>query len=199
LRTHEDPDQWVDWTHWQDVVDVYGVDEATGYARVPWDNVGVQYGLRSVARGLITPEEFLDLNARVGTWAEPEDTVPESCGMVEAMIGAELRFFAEQIGLCEGDDLDEHSARQMIFSEDPDQPAPRREGDVDAITAAIDAGLVFSGDIPEDVPVLDARHYLEEELDMHNAHQSFVVRERIRRAGGNLDNHVIWFLDARPE
>ena len=34
---------------------------------------------------------------------------------------------------------------------------------------------------------------------MHNAHQSFVVRERIRRAGGNLDNHVVWFLDARPE
>jgi hypothetical protein len=25
------------------------------------------------------------------------------------------------------------------------------------------------------------------------------VRERIRRAGGNLDNHVVWFLDARPE
>ena len=199
LRTHEDPEQWVDWTHWQDVVDVYGVDDESGYANVPWDNVGVQYGLRSVAQGLITPEEFLDVNARVGTWAEPEDNVPESCGLVEAMIGAELRFFAQQIGICEGDELDEHSARQMIFSEDATEPAPRREGDVEAITAAIESGLLFSGEVPEDVPVLDARHYLEDQLDMHNAHQSFVVRERLRRAGSNLDNHVIWFLDARPE
>ena len=105
--------------------------------------------------------------------------------MVEAMIGAELTFFADQIGLCEGDELDEYSARQMIFGEDASQPAPRRSGDVEAITAAIESGLLFSGEIPDDVPMLDARHYLEDQLDMHNAHQSFVVRERIRRAGGN--------------
>ena len=34
---------------------------------------------------------------------------------------------------------------------------------------------------------------------MHNVHQSFVVRERIRRSMGSVDNHVIWFQDARPE
>ena len=35
----------VEWTHWADLVNIYGEDE-TGFARSPWDNVGVQYGLQ---------------------------------------------------------------------------------------------------------------------------------------------------------
>jgi hypothetical protein len=70
---------------------------------------------------------------------------------------------------------------------------------VEAIEGAFESGLVFSGELPRQVPIIDARHYLEHELDMHNAHQSFAVRERIRRAQGHVDNHAIWFLDARPE
>ena len=34
----------IKWTHWDDLRNVYGVD-ADGYAKSPWDNVGVQYGL----------------------------------------------------------------------------------------------------------------------------------------------------------
>ncbi len=198
LRTHEDPSQWVQWTHWADVAEVYGYDPATGFARVPWDNVGVQYGLRAVADGTITPEEFLDLNAQVGSWKDPEDAVRESCGMVRAMAGDEIGVLGSLIGLCEGDELDQYSARQMHFSTDPDDPAPRRSADVAAITAAFRSGLVFDGEMPREIPIIDARHYLEHELDMHNVHQSFVVRERIRRAQGHIDNHLIWFLDARP-
>ncbi|MGH3081556.1 MAG: DUF6351 family protein, partial [Gaiellaceae bacterium] len=37
----------VKWTHWDDLRNVYGVD-ADGYAKVPWDNVGVQYGLKAL-------------------------------------------------------------------------------------------------------------------------------------------------------
>src|SRR5690606_12860713 len=37
IRTHEDPAQNVEWTHWADVVELYGVGEQ-GFARVPWDN-----------------------------------------------------------------------------------------------------------------------------------------------------------------
>jgi hypothetical protein len=199
LRIHEDPSQWVEWTHWDDVREVYGIDPASGLARVPWDNVGVQYGLRAVATGQLTPDEFLDLNARIGSWKEPEEAVPESCALASAIGGEELGLLASVIGMCEGDDPDWWSARQMEFSSDAAQPAPRRTADVEAIEAAYEQGLVFSGHLPREVPIIDARHYLEEQLDMHNAHQSFAVRERIRRAEGDIDNHAIWFLDARPE
>jgi hypothetical protein len=37
-----------------------------GYAGVPLDNVGVQYGLGALEQGLITPEQFIDLNQKVG-------------------------------------------------------------------------------------------------------------------------------------
>ncbi len=198
LRQGGDPSEWVNWTHWDDAVAAYGLDPDTGHARSPWDNVGVQYGLRSVADGEITPEEFLHLNERIGSWRSGEDNVPESCGMVAQMAGDTLGVFAEAIGMCEGDELDQYSSAQMVDTPD-DGPAPRREGDVQAITNAFESGLEFDGSLGRDVPILDVRHYLEDELDMHNVHQSFVVRERIERAMGSTDNHVIWWLDARPE
>jgi glycerophosphoryl diester phosphodiesterase len=199
LRTHEDPEQWVDWTHWDDAREAYGTDPATGLAEVPWDNVGVQYGLRAVAGGALTPEEFLDLNARVGSWNEPEEAVLESCALAAAIGGDELATIGRAIGMCEGDEPDWYSSRQMTVSTDPDQPAPRRSADIDAIRGAFETGLVFDGTLPADIPIIDARHYLEHELDMHNSHQSFAIRERIRAAQGHVDNHAIWFLDARPE
>lgn len=49
------------------VRNVYGVDRATGFGRrVSPDNVGVQYGLRTLNDGTISVEQFLDLNAGVG-------------------------------------------------------------------------------------------------------------------------------------
>jgi hypothetical protein len=37
-----------------------------GFAGVPVDNVGVQYGLAALRKGQITPAQFVDLNAKVG-------------------------------------------------------------------------------------------------------------------------------------
>jgi hypothetical protein len=37
-----------------------------GFAGLPLDNVGVQYGLFALQTGAITPEQFVDLNAKVG-------------------------------------------------------------------------------------------------------------------------------------
>ncbi|THJ04348.1 hypothetical protein E7Z54_08605 [Nocardioides sp.] len=37
-----------------------------GFANRPYDNVGVQYGLTALESGLITPEQFVDLNEKVG-------------------------------------------------------------------------------------------------------------------------------------
>lgn len=49
------------------VSNVYGVDQATGFGRpvIP-DTVGVQYGLDALQRGVISPEQFVDLNERIG-------------------------------------------------------------------------------------------------------------------------------------
>lgn len=197
LRTGENPDEWTMWTHWDDAKEAYGVDPGTGLARVPWDNTGVQYGLRAVANGQITPEEFLDLNARIGSWKTTGDNVAESCGMVTEMTDETLGAFARAIGLCDGDELDQYSSRQMNLAEDGGI-APRSVADVQAITNAFESGLEFDGRLGRDIPVMDVRHYLEEQLDMHNVHQSFVVRERIRRTMGDSDNLVIWWQDARP-
>ena len=47
-------------------VNVYGRDPATGFARRPLDNVGVQYGLGALRAGDIDFAHFLDLNRGVG-------------------------------------------------------------------------------------------------------------------------------------
>src|SRR5918992_529513 len=47
-----------------------------------WDNVGVQYGLRAVRDGRLSPARFLDLNARVGGWRPPADMRAEGCPYV---------------------------------------------------------------------------------------------------------------------
>lgn len=49
------------------VSNVYGTDLATGFGRpiIP-DTVGVQYGLQALVDGAISPEQFVDLNERIG-------------------------------------------------------------------------------------------------------------------------------------
>jgi hypothetical protein len=37
-----------------------------GFAGLPFSNVGIQYGLGALQQGLITPEQFVDLNEKVG-------------------------------------------------------------------------------------------------------------------------------------
>jgi hypothetical protein len=173
----------VKWTHWDDLRNVYGVGP-NGFARVPSDNVGVQYGLRAVKDGNITAAEFLKLNATVGTWKETSDMVQEGCP------------FFPTFG-CLTPPLDFWSRRNMRLSPDGGAtPAPRRTGDMAAANAAYTSGIVFRGDI--DIPVIDWRHYLEAELDMHHSHQSFATRKRMLNFDGDASNQVVWFTDARP-
>ena len=47
-------------------INVYGKDPATGFARRPIDNVGVQYGLTALNGGSITVDQFLAINESVG-------------------------------------------------------------------------------------------------------------------------------------
>jgi hypothetical protein len=53
-------------TYQDNLVNVFGVDPRTGFARNPFDNVGVQYGLTALNDGAITFEQFIDINTRVG-------------------------------------------------------------------------------------------------------------------------------------
>ena len=168
----------IEWSHFGDLINVYGVAD-DGYARSFWDNVGVQYGLEAVAEGEITPEEFLKLNYIIGGWKNEPDMVQEGSP-----------FFPP--GVIDLSNWDPWSYRNQVFSTGP-TPAPRTVGDTAAMEAAYEEGLVFMGDI--DIPVIDWRHYLEDELDMHNAHQSFASRQRIRDAREHSDNQIIWFTD----
>ncbi|MBO0870695.1 MAG: hypothetical protein J2P15_19235, partial [Micromonosporaceae bacterium] len=68
--------QTVQWTHWDDLVNIYGLGP-DGYANSTFDNVGVQYGLTALTGGQLTPAEFLDLNAKVGSWKPASQMVQE--------------------------------------------------------------------------------------------------------------------------
>jgi hypothetical protein len=168
----------VEWSHFGDIVNIVGVAD-DGYARNYWDNVGVQYGLEAVASGAITPEEFLKVNAVIGGWKDEPDMVQEGSP-----------FFPP--GVIDFTNWDPWSSRNQVFATGP-APAPRTEGDLTAMRAVYESGLVFMGDI--DIPVIDWRNYLEDELDMHNSQQSFAVRQRMLNADGDASNQVIWFTD----
>jgi hypothetical protein len=53
-------------TYQDNMVHTFGIDPKTGFARSPWDNVGVQYGLLALNEGKITMDQFIDINARIG-------------------------------------------------------------------------------------------------------------------------------------
>jgi hypothetical protein len=56
---------------------IYGVDPATGAALRPYDNTGVQYGLRALNSGAITVAQFIDLNRRIGGFDQDANYVAQ--------------------------------------------------------------------------------------------------------------------------
>lgn len=47
-------------------INIFGVDPDSGFARRPYDNTGVEYGLAALRSGAISADQFLDLNAEIG-------------------------------------------------------------------------------------------------------------------------------------
>jgi hypothetical protein len=70
------PDGWR-CTVWESNVAVTGRDPDTGFARPGYDNEGVQYGLDALNAGVITPDQFLDLNAGIGGFDGDGQPAPE--------------------------------------------------------------------------------------------------------------------------
>jgi len=64
-------------TVFDSLVNVYGRDPATGYARRAVDNVGRQYGLKPYMQGDLTLGEFLDLNENIGGFDDNGNLIPE--------------------------------------------------------------------------------------------------------------------------
>ncbi len=175
----------VEWTHFADLVNIYGRAE-DGFARRTWDNVGVQYGLQALTDGNITAEEFLDLNYNIGSWKNEPEIVQEGCPFL-----IDLCFALDMEAELYPDQIDPWSWRNMRQS-DGVSPAPRAKADEGAIAAAIDSGMVNTGAI--EIPLIDVRHYLEEQLNMHNVHQSFAARQRLLNHDGDASNQLIWFV-----
>ncbi len=64
-------------TIWDSMVNVYGTDPATGYARRTLDNVGVQYGLKALQEGAISVDQYLELNEGIGGFDDNGDPRPQ--------------------------------------------------------------------------------------------------------------------------
>ncbi len=140
-------------TIWDTNVATYGRDPATGFARTPMDNVGVQYGLTALNSGAISKQEFLDLNRNIGGFSR--DGIPQ---------------------------------------------AQRSTGDLEAIRMAYLAGRIDQGGGGlASVPILHFRTYNDARGDIHDHLRDFVVRERLRKANGRVDNQVIWVFPSDRE
>ncbi|WP_417347172.1 DUF6351 family protein [Ferrimonas sp.] len=159
------------WSYWEDLVQIYGRDPQ-GYARSAWGNMGVQYGLRSLVSGEITPAEFLHLNRYIGSWRTPHRMEAESIWLP---LGHKLPLWLSLWG--------NHNITEGA-------PAARRQPDPLAVERAYRSGQVFVGSNP--LPVIDLRHYLEPELDMHHLSASFEARARILAWEGHRENQLIW-------
>ncbi len=179
----------VEWTHFADVINIYGRAE-DGFAATTWDNVGVQYGLQALLDGNISPDEFIDLNWNIGSWKNEPDMVQEGCPFI-----IDLCFALTDDEPLYPNQIDPWSWRNATTATE-DTPAPRKRADPGAIRAAFDSGMVQRGEA--EIPFIDLRHYLEDELDMHNTIQSFVTRQRLLNHDGDASNQVIWFIDRNP-
>ncbi|KZN35283.1 hypothetical protein N480_19760 [Pseudoalteromonas luteoviolacea S2607] len=161
------------WSYWQDMSHVFGVD-GNGHGLSTWDNIGVQYGLNALKNKQISIEEFLHINANIGSWKPQAQMQQESIALP---FGHKIPIWLTLWG--------NHN-----ITTPENLVAPRHLGSIQAMNKAYQSGQVFIGRV--NIPIIDARHYLENELDMHHMSASFYSRLRIENANGHSNNHIIW-------
>ncbi|MDP2559912.1 DUF6351 family protein [Psychrobium sp. 1_MG-2023] len=159
--------------YWEDMHEVYGR-TAAGYGASTWDNVGVQYGLNALKANLLSIDEFIALNKNIGSWVRQPQMQPE---WIKKIPFTKTHLWLSLWG-------------NKNVTQADNGPAPRHQGDISAMKNAYHTGQVFIGKL--NIPTLDIRHYLEEELDMHHMSASFNARTRITNYQGHADNHIIW-------
>ena len=92
------------------------------------------------------------------------------------------------------------NARIGGFDNDGNVSESRSEGDLAAIRAAYRTGRLTSGGGGlASTPIIDYRNYLDDDKDgnVHLRYHSFSLRERLVKANGRADNHVIFVEDQR--
>lgn len=122
---------------------VLGTRAQDGFAPLPYDNVGIQYGWHAVNSGLITPEQFVDLNEKIGA------------------VDIDFNF-----------------------------TTGRRTADPGSINTLERAGQINDGAQLDEVAIIDLRGSSNEEI--HTDFHTYSMRERLKKANGHADNHVIW-------
>jgi hypothetical protein len=91
------------------------------------------------------------------------------------------------------------NARIGGFDQDAGFQAGRNIADLKAVRAAYQTGrLTNGGGGLRDLPILDYRAYNDDAPggDIHVRYHSFSMRERLVKANGNADNHVMWVEDS---
>jgi uncharacterized tannase-like protein DUF6351 len=136
------------------MVNLFGRDPATGFARRTIDNVGVQYGLGALNAGAISKQQFLDLNQNIGG-----------------------------------------------YDNDGNYVSARTVADPAALDIAYRTGRVtYGGQGLRRIPIIDYRGYVDQPengAEVHSRFHSFSLRERLLRANGDFDNHVMLVEDGR--
>lgn len=172
---HDSVVEQTNWNYWQDMVHIFGQDKQ-GLGLSTWDNVGVQYGLQALLNKQITFAEFIDLNRQIGSWKPLNKMRPERI----LNLGPKTPIWLSLWGHHNITRVDKVSAK-------------RHSASLTAISNAYKYGQVFIGQIS--LPVIDLRHYLEDDLDMHHTSASFASRLRILNSQKHTQNHVIWISD----
>lgn len=81
---------------------ITGVDPVTLFALRPYDNVGVQYGLRALNSGAITKAQFLDLNEKIGGYDQDANYV---ANRTTGDAGAMKRYYESGVQMSGGGGL----------------------------------------------------------------------------------------------
>lgn len=163
-----------EWSYWRDVAVIFG-EEQNGFARSSWGNAGVQYGLLALKNGLLPPAEFVALNAAIGSWNSAAQQQKETFWRLPW--SDQVLWFSMY-------------GRHNISTPDARGVAARRETDLLAAERAYRYGQLFLGFA--DIPILDVRHYLDPELDMHHFRPSLVARQRLVSRLGDNHQQRIW-------
>ncbi|MGF1698776.1 DUF6351 family protein [Photobacterium makurazakiensis] len=166
----------VKWNYWQDMAQIYGTDQ-TGLGLSTWDNIGVQYGLQALINNQISFDEFIDINRKIGAWKPLYKMKPERKLKLGAAIPPIWLSLWSNHNITEVDNIS----------------AQRQSATISAINKAYEYGQVFIGRIS--LPIIDIRHYLEDDLNMHHTSASFVSRLRILSSQNHAQNHVIWISE----
>jgi len=174
-RYHKNIRGRVYWTHWQDNREFFGTD-SHGRAPIPWSNEGVQYGLKALQDKKISPQQFLDLNAKIGGWLPQEEMVQEH-----------YWYASDDPSLSRYSTYSQHN---MTHKGERLDVAARSNGSLSAARGAYLSGNIYLGELHR--PIIDVRPYADQVLDIHHSWSALSSRKRIQQRMGTHNLQIIW-------